>query len=162
MSRRSWQRVIVSSGARINNDGLLTGIGCARITHAESLDIIVLLRGARAGPRDRKRIRLRVAKEEARRIGQKTDPPGRGNPGPSLLAVASACWIFRRKPCDTGTCCMTRKIPQAHQQRPVRDQSPPFDRYPLLRCAGTVGARGYAGVGRPPLPLRRQNDPLDI
>src|SRR5262249_4442820 len=49
MSQRSWQRVIVSSGARINNDGLLTGIGCARITHTESLDIIVPLRGARAG-----------------------------------------------------------------------------------------------------------------
>src|SRR5262249_27392062 len=48
-SQRSWQRVIVSSGARINNDGLLTGIGCARITHTESLDIIVPLRGARAG-----------------------------------------------------------------------------------------------------------------
>jgi hypothetical protein len=31
MSQRSLQRVIVSSGARISNDRLLTGIGCARM-----------------------------------------------------------------------------------------------------------------------------------
>src|SRR5262249_44872292 len=34
MSRRSWQRVIVWSGARINNDGLLTGHrSCPNCTH---------------------------------------------------------------------------------------------------------------------------------
>jgi hypothetical protein len=49
MSQRSLQRVIVSSGARISNDRLLTGFGCARMTHRESLDIIVRMRGARAG-----------------------------------------------------------------------------------------------------------------
>jgi hypothetical protein len=54
MSQRSLQRVIVSSGARISNDRLLAGIGCARIAHPESLAIIILLRRAgaeRAGPR---------------------------------------------------------------------------------------------------------------
>jgi hypothetical protein len=49
MSQRSLQRVIVSSGARISNDRLRTGIGCARMTHPESLDIIILMRGACAG-----------------------------------------------------------------------------------------------------------------
>jgi len=54
MSQRSLQRVIVSSGARISNDRLLTGIGYARIAHPESFAIIILLRRAgaeRAGPR---------------------------------------------------------------------------------------------------------------
>ena len=54
MSQRSLQRVIVSSGARISNDRLLAGIGCARIARPESLAIIILLRCAgveRAGPR---------------------------------------------------------------------------------------------------------------
>lgn len=49
MSQRSLQRVMVSSGARISNDRLLTGIGCARMTHPESLDIIIRMRGACAG-----------------------------------------------------------------------------------------------------------------
>src|SRR6516225_8445196 len=49
MSQRSLQRVIVSSGARISNDRPLTGIGCAGMTHPESLDIIIRMRGACAG-----------------------------------------------------------------------------------------------------------------
>ena len=54
MSQRSLQRVIVSSAARISNDRLLAGIGCARIARPESLAIIILLRRAgaeRPGPR---------------------------------------------------------------------------------------------------------------
>src|SRR5215813_10841623 len=49
MSQRSLQRVMVSSGARISNDGALAGIGCAGMTHPESLDIIIRIRGACAG-----------------------------------------------------------------------------------------------------------------
>ena len=49
MSQRSLQRVMVSSGARISNDGVLAGIGCAGMTHPESLDIIIRMRGACAG-----------------------------------------------------------------------------------------------------------------
>src|SRR5262249_55440209 len=49
MSQRSLQRVMVSSGARISNDGVLAGIGCAGMTHPESLDIIIRIRGACAG-----------------------------------------------------------------------------------------------------------------
>ena len=54
MSQRSLQRVIVSSAARISNDRLLAGIGCARIARPESLAIIILLRRADA---DRARTR---------------------------------------------------------------------------------------------------------
>ena len=57
--------------------------------------------------------------------GQKTDPPGRGNPGPSFLAVISAYRIFRKKPCGTDTSCMAREIPQAPQWRSFHHQSPP-------------------------------------
>ena len=57
--------------------------------------------------------------------GQKTDPPGRGNPGPSFLAVISAYRIFRKKPCGTDTSCMAREIPQAPQWRSFHNQSPP-------------------------------------
>src|SRR5262249_5893006 len=49
MSQRSLQRVMVSSGARISNDGVLAGIGCAGTTHPESLDIITGRRGAGGG-----------------------------------------------------------------------------------------------------------------
>ena len=73
---------IEPSEARISNDRLLTGIGCARIAHPESLAIIILLRRAgaeRAGPRGDPL----GAAERTDAIGPKTDPPGRGNPGGS-------------------------------------------------------------------------------
>ena len=75
-SQRSWRRGIVWSGTRTSNDRPLTGSLHPRHI-SESLDIIVLLRGTRAGAAKPGGISL------ARGRGQKTDPPGRGNPGGS-------------------------------------------------------------------------------
>src|SRR5215831_3041706 len=77
MSQRSLQRVIVSSGARISNDRLLTGIGCVRVTHRESLGIIILPRGAGAGVARPRRNSLGAARE-SRTHGRKklTRPDG--------------------------------------------------------------------------------------
>jgi hypothetical protein len=75
-SQRSWRRGIVWSGTRTSNDRPLTGSLHPRHI-SESLDIIVLLRGTRAGAAKPGEISL------ARGRGQKTDPPGRGNPGGS-------------------------------------------------------------------------------
>src|ERR671936_1789926 len=82
-SQRSWRRGIVWSGTRTSNDRPLTGSLHPRHI-SESLDIIILLRGTRAGAASvGDGFGLLVSEERAPCCTPKTDPPGRGNPGGS-------------------------------------------------------------------------------
>ena len=71
---------IESSEARVSNDRPLTGSVSPRHT-TESLDIITLLEGPNSKAGSGEGICLPVPTTQPR--GQKTDPPGRGNPGGS-------------------------------------------------------------------------------
>ena len=78
-SQCSWRRGTVSFATRTSNDRPLTGSLHPRHI-SESLGIIAVLRGTRAGAEGG---RDSLVAGEAQRVGPKTDPPGRGNPGGS-------------------------------------------------------------------------------
>ena len=83
-SKRSWLGGIVWSETRTSNDRPLTGSLHTRHV-SESFDIIILLRGTRAGAgRVGDDFGCAWGKERPVAGPPKTDPPGRGNPGGSL------------------------------------------------------------------------------
>src|SRR2546422_839274 len=121
MSRRSWQRVIVSSGARINNDGLLSGIGCARITHTESLDIIVLLRGARAGAA-RPQANPLARGQRASETDRKSCPARTGKSGRvALIGAGDRGGVSADRGCNSGLVGLFALLVSASRQKVQAD-----------------------------------------
>src|SRR5262249_23808583 len=103
MSQRSLQRVIVSSGARISNDRLLTGIGCARVTHRESLAIIILPRGAGAGVARPRRNSLGRRQRDAKRWAKKFCPGRTGKAGrAALIGAGDRGGVSADRGCNSG------------------------------------------------------------
>src|SRR5262249_33350366 len=89
MSRRSWQRVIVWSGARINNDGLLIGHrSCPNYTHRiarHHSPYAVLMRGAGAGAAGARGESVAGGRRgKKREPAKKTPAPAGEDPGGAL------------------------------------------------------------------------------
>src|SRR5262249_4328860 len=137
---------------------LLTGLGCARITHTESLGIIVLLRGARAERRGRERIRSRGAKEEATHRPKKlTRPDGEIRAGRVDRRRGSG-GRERRSGLEFRPCRPVRLLVSASRQKVQADFWGPTVILCLPFFRQTIAVRKENTRDFKPLPARRRNN----